>query len=173
MKILFLLKISLDSCRVSGAIICSPPDKAPEMVRDALRAGERSSCTFSFSLCPLMCTCECVCVSAAALELCRLSNCVIKVTEIPADVNGWAPVGFVLCWSQYDWAVSHPKIPPGLTGKLSPKQSHSWDSWNHSRQAEGGKCHQNQKCNRLLLQDQGVLCSCVSPEPRVCPVLHR
>lgn len=25
-----------------------------------------------------------------------------------------------------DWAVSHPKIPPGLKEKLSPKQSHSW-----------------------------------------------
>lgn len=45
-----------------------------------------------------------------------------------------------------------------------------WDSWNRSRQAEGGKCHQNQKCNKLctLLQDEGVLCSCVSPEPPVC-----
>lgn len=95
-KTLSSLKISLDSCRVSGAIICSPPDEAPEMIRDALRAGKRSSYTFSFSLCLLMCTCECVCVSAAALELCRISNCVIKVTEITADVNGWTPVGFVL-----------------------------------------------------------------------------
>ncbi|NWR23895.1 T73AS protein, partial [Emberiza fucata] len=37
-------RISLDSCRVSGAIICSPPDKAPEMVRDALRAGKGVFC---------------------------------------------------------------------------------------------------------------------------------
>ncbi|NXO38667.1 T73AS protein, partial [Locustella ochotensis] len=36
--------ISLNSCRVSGAIICSPPDEAPEIVRDALQAGKGVFC---------------------------------------------------------------------------------------------------------------------------------
>ncbi|KAF2979930.1 hypothetical protein EK904_013796 [Melospiza melodia maxima] len=36
--------IALGDPRVSGAIICSPPDKAPEMVRDALRAGKGVFC---------------------------------------------------------------------------------------------------------------------------------
>nr|XP_005492705.1 uncharacterized protein LOC102071078 isoform X1 [Zonotrichia albicollis] len=36
--------IALSDPRVSGAIICSPPDKAPEMVRDALRAGKGVFC---------------------------------------------------------------------------------------------------------------------------------
>lgn len=40
---------------------------------------------------------------------------------------------------------------------------------------KGVNAIKNQKRNKLctLLQDQGVLCSCVSPEPHVCPVLHR
>ncbi|XP_038015666.1 myo-inositol 2-dehydrogenase-like [Motacilla alba alba] len=36
--------VALSDPRVSGAIICSPPDKAPEMVRDALRAGKGVFC---------------------------------------------------------------------------------------------------------------------------------
>ncbi|NXB46220.1 T73AS protein, partial [Leucopsar rothschildi] len=36
--------IALSDPRVSGAIICSPPDEAPEMVRDALRAGKGVFC---------------------------------------------------------------------------------------------------------------------------------
>ncbi|NXD25692.1 T73AS protein, partial [Spelaeornis formosus] len=36
--------IALRDPRVSGAIICSPPDEAPEMVRDALRAGKGVFC---------------------------------------------------------------------------------------------------------------------------------
>ncbi|NXH84115.1 T73AS protein, partial [Edolisoma coerulescens] len=36
--------VALGDPRVSGAIICSPPDKAPEMVRDALRAGKGVFC---------------------------------------------------------------------------------------------------------------------------------
>ncbi|NWV77445.1 T73AS protein, partial [Dasyornis broadbenti] len=36
--------IALGDPRVSGAVICSPPDKAPEMVRDALRAGKGVFC---------------------------------------------------------------------------------------------------------------------------------
>ncbi|NWX55637.1 T73AS protein, partial [Promerops cafer] len=35
---------ALGDPRVSGAIICSPPDEAPEMVRDALRAGKGVFC---------------------------------------------------------------------------------------------------------------------------------
>ncbi|NXU44286.1 T73AS protein, partial [Drymodes brunneopygia] len=36
--------VALGDPRVSGAIICSPPDEAPEMVRDALRAGKGVLC---------------------------------------------------------------------------------------------------------------------------------
>ncbi|NWT70825.1 T73AS protein, partial [Prunella himalayana] len=36
--------IALGDPRVSGAIICSPPDEAPEIVRDALRAGKGVLC---------------------------------------------------------------------------------------------------------------------------------
>ncbi|NWW31211.1 T73AS protein, partial [Panurus biarmicus] len=36
--------VALSDPRVSGAIICSPPDKAPEIVRDALRAGKGVFC---------------------------------------------------------------------------------------------------------------------------------
>ncbi|XP_032935193.1 inositol 2-dehydrogenase-like isoform X1 [Catharus ustulatus] len=36
--------IALSDPRVCGAIICSPPDEAPEMVRDALRAGKGVFC---------------------------------------------------------------------------------------------------------------------------------
>ncbi|NWV09354.1 T73AS protein, partial [Ptilonorhynchus violaceus] len=36
--------VALSDPRVSGAIICSPPDEAPEMVRDALRAGKGVFC---------------------------------------------------------------------------------------------------------------------------------
>ncbi|NWW75452.1 T73AS protein, partial [Climacteris rufus] len=36
--------VALSDPRVSGAIICCPPDKAPEMVRDALRAGKGVFC---------------------------------------------------------------------------------------------------------------------------------
>ncbi|NXQ28611.1 T73AS protein, partial [Alaudala cheleensis] len=36
--------IVLNDPRVSGAIICSPPDKAPEIIRDALRAGKGVFC---------------------------------------------------------------------------------------------------------------------------------
>ncbi|NXB79090.1 T73AS protein, partial [Donacobius atricapilla] len=36
--------VALGDPRVSGAIICSPPDEAPEVVRDALRAGKGVFC---------------------------------------------------------------------------------------------------------------------------------
>ncbi|NXW77325.1 T73AS protein, partial [Hirundo rustica] len=36
--------VALGDPRVSGAIICSPPDEAPEIVRDALRAGKGVFC---------------------------------------------------------------------------------------------------------------------------------
>ncbi|XP_005057686.2 PREDICTED: inositol 2-dehydrogenase-like [Ficedula albicollis] len=42
--------IALSDPRVSGAIICSPPDKTPEMVRDALRAGKGVFCEGLLSL---------------------------------------------------------------------------------------------------------------------------